>query len=151
MGRREYFGVFIRNVQFNLNRVVNNKLLTNTIISLSTKLRVLKLNGNKLHFLYSMRGLNAINHVTYCVTYWVTYWGHKYSKINQYTNIIRSYIGRHEFIIPSWECHNTLNIQYLFRFLVPCSKESKLWNMTATYVLAYWICVHERCLYIVNC
>lgn len=52
-------------MQFNLKRDENNKLLTNSVRSARTKLRVLKLRGNKLYYPYNTGGLTIISSKTY--------------------------------------------------------------------------------------
>lgn len=47
-------------VHLNLYRGKNNTQLTNTVRISGTKLKVLKLRGNKLHYSYSIGGLTAI-------------------------------------------------------------------------------------------
>lgn len=47
--------------QFKLNKGANNKMLTNTVRNLKTKLRDLNLRCNKLYYPYSAWDLSAIN------------------------------------------------------------------------------------------
>lgn len=53
--RRVIWG-FQKKIQLNLNKVENNERLTNDVRSPVTNLKVLNLNGNKIHYLYSTVG-----------------------------------------------------------------------------------------------
>lgn len=48
-------------MQFKLNRSKNSRLLTNGIRMSWTKMRVLKLKGNKLYYFFSKESITTIN------------------------------------------------------------------------------------------
>lgn len=68
------FWGFITNAQFNLNMGRDNKLLTNIIRSLETKLKFLKLKGSKLHYPYSTWCLTVINPYVYLSKFLCSSW-----------------------------------------------------------------------------
>lgn len=53
--------ISLKKYNFKLKKDENNKLLSNTVRNLGTKLRILNLIGNKWHYLYSTMGLYAIS------------------------------------------------------------------------------------------